>query len=68
MGAEQAAWEATALKLGLRAVTVDYADEAGISPGTQLFTLASTLFGMGIYAELGQPAANAEVWGERVGG
>lgn len=68
LGAEQAAWEAAASKLGLRAVTVDYADEAGISPGTQVFILASTLFQMGIYADLGQPAANGEAWGERVGG
>lgn len=64
---DQAAWEAAALKLGLRAVTVDYAAEAGISPGTQLFILASTLFALGLYADVGQPAANAAAWGERVG-
>jgi|GEM_PF-3479140 len=65
---DQAAWETAALKLGMRAVTVDYAAEAGISPGTQLFILASTLFHLGIYTDLGQPTANAEAWGERIEG
>src|SRR6185503_13859975 len=37
---DQTAWEAAALKLGLRVITLDYADEAGISPGVQLFILA----------------------------
>jgi hypothetical protein len=64
---DQATWEQAATGLGLRAVTLNYADEAGISPGAQLFILASTLFHMGIYADLGQPAANVEVWGERIG-
>jgi hypothetical protein len=64
---DQAAWEGAAVSLGLRAVTFNYADEAGISPGAQLFILASTLFHLGIYTALGQPAANAEMWGERIG-
>jgi hypothetical protein len=53
--------------MGLRAVNLNYADEAGISSGVQLFILASTLFRMGLYTALGQPAANAEVWRERIG-
>lgn len=64
---DQTAWEEAALNLGLRAVTLNYADEAGISPGVQLFILASMLFQMGIYTALGQPAANAEAWRERIG-
>jgi hypothetical protein len=65
---DQAAWEQAGIVMGLRAVTLDYADEAGISPGMQLFILASTLFHLGIYTALGQPAANAEAWRERIGG
>jgi hypothetical protein len=64
---DQTAWEQAALRLGLQAVALNYAEEAGISPGAQLFTLASTLFEMGIYVDLGQPAANAEMWTERIG-
>lgn len=65
---DQPAWEEAGTRLGLQAVTLDYAAEAGISPGMQLFILASTLFDLGIYADVGQPAANAGAWGQRVGG
>ncbi len=65
---DQTGWEATALKMGLQAISLDYAAEAGTSPGVQLFILASTLFELGLYTDLGRPAANAEMWGERVRG
>jgi hypothetical protein len=61
---DQAAWEHAGIAMRLRAVNLNYADEAGISPGAQLFILASTLSQMGIYAALGQPAVNAEAWRE----
>ena len=48
--------------LNLPGVYVPYANEAGVSPGAQLFALASTLFGLGLYSSLGQPNGNAEVW------
>jgi hypothetical protein len=43
---------------GLRKVRVDYAQEAPVSPGAQLFLLAMTLYELGIYEELGHPAGS----------
>lgn len=63
---DRASWEAAAVKAGLRMVKLAYAAEKEISPGTQLFLLAATLFSLGIYAELGQPIGNAEMWEERI--
>ena len=63
---EQPEWEAMAANLGLQVVNIPYAKEAGISPGAQLFVLASTLFGMGLYTNLGQPNGNAEVWKDSI--
>ena len=63
---DQPEWEATAVSLGLRVVDIPYAEEAGISPGAQLFVLASTLFSMGLYSSLGQPNGNAEVWKDSI--
>jgi hypothetical protein len=45
---------------------LEYAGEAEISPGAQLFILASTLFSLGLYETLGQPNGNAEVWKESI--
>jgi hypothetical protein len=59
---DQAGWEEAAMSMGLREVYIAYANEAGISPGTQLFALASTLFGLGVYTSLGQPNGNAAAW------
>ena len=47
--------------MGLREVYVPYANEASVSPGAQLFALASMLFGLGMYTSLGQPNGNAKV-------
>lgn len=63
---DQAAWETAAASIGLREVGLSYADEVSVSPGLQLFMLASTLFQLGIYTPLGQPAANAEIWKESI--
>ena len=52
--------------MGLREVYIAYANEAGISPGVQLFALASTLFELGLYTNLGQLNGNAEVWKEQI--
>jgi hypothetical protein len=63
---DQAAWEAAAVSMGLKEVYVAYANEAGVSPGAQLFALASTLFGLGLYPGLGKPNGQAEVWKEKI--
>jgi hypothetical protein len=36
--------------------------------GPQLYILAAALYDLGLYADLGRPGANAEVWRERVMG
>ena len=59
---DQPDWEAAGTEAGLRPVRLDYAGEAEISPGAQLFMLASTLFTLGLYGALGQPNGNATVW------
>lgn len=63
---EQAVWEAAAQSMGMQEVVIPYAHQAAISPGAQLFALALTLFGLGLYASLGQPNGNAEVWKEQI--
>ena len=40
--------------------------EPGISPGAQLFVLASTLYGLGLYASLGSPNGNAQEWKDNI--
>lgn len=62
----QAAWEEAAASIGLREVHVPYANEAGVSPGTQLFALASILFSLGLYKSLGQPNGNAAIWRDSI--
>jgi hypothetical protein len=52
---------------GLRPVDLPYADESGASPGAQLFALASTLYSLGLYTELGQPNDNAAAWQAQIG-
>ena len=62
----QPVWEATAASIGLREIQIPYALEAGVSPGAQLFVLASTLFSLGVYSELGQPNGNAPAWKDSI--
>lgn len=50
----------------MQEVVVPYAHQAAISPGAQLFALASTLFDLGLYSSLGQSNGNAEVWKESI--
>lgn len=59
-------WEIAGIEAGLRPIRLEYADEAEVSPGAQLFILASTLFSLGLYQTLGQPNGNAEVWKENI--
>ncbi|MBI1878455.1 MAG: hypothetical protein HYR94_09555 [Chloroflexi bacterium] len=63
---DQASWETAAASISLPEVVLNYADDVSVSPGLQLFMLASTLFQLGIYTPLGQPAANAEIWKESI--
>lgn len=63
---DQASWETAAATTGLHEVGLNYADDSSISPGLQLFMLASTLFQLGIYTPLGQPVVNAEMWKESI--
>jgi len=64
---DQTVWEQAAKEAGLEAVEIDYADDAPISAGAQLFMLATTLYDLGLYAALGNPAAEANVEGWRDG-
>ena len=57
-GVNQAAWETAAEEIGMEPVQIDYAEAEPVSPGTQLFMLASTLYDFDIYPELGNPAGN----------
>lgn len=59
---DQAGWEAAAVEAGLRPVHLDYANEGEISPGAQLFVLASTLYSLGLYETIGYPNGNAAAW------
>jgi hypothetical protein len=57
-GVDQAAWETAAEEIGMNPVQIDYATAEPVSPGTQLFMLASTLYDFDIYPELGHPAGS----------
>jgi hypothetical protein len=59
---DQAGWEAAAEEAGLRPVTLNYASVVQITPGAQLFVLASTLYSLGLYTILGQPNGNGAAW------
>lgn len=67
-GVNQPAWEQAAVEIGLKEVRIDYAEDGPISVGTQLFILAATLYDLGIYEALGDPAmeANVEGWKDSV--
>jgi hypothetical protein len=59
-------WEAAAAEAGLRPISLEYASEDEITPGAQLFLLASTLFSLGLYESVGQPNGNAPAWKESI--
>lgn len=63
---DQPGWEAAAAELGLRPIHLEYAAEAEVSPGAQLFVLAATLYRLGLYTSLGQPNGNAAVWQQQI--
>ena len=66
MAIDQPGWEAAAAEAGLRPIDLDYANEGEISPGAQLFMLASTLFSLGLYETVGQPNGNPTDWKESI--
>jgi len=59
-------WEAAAREIGLKEVGLAYAAEAPISPGRQLFMLATTLYDLGNPAENEPPGSNAEAWQRQI--
>ena len=59
---DQAGWEDAAAEAGLRPVTLNYASVVQVTPGAQLFVLASTLYSLGLYTILGQPNGNGPAW------
>ena len=63
---DQAGWEAAASSAGLQPITIGYANETQVSPGAQLFSLASTLFSLGLYTAVGQPNDHAPAWKESI--
>jgi hypothetical protein len=63
---DQAGWEAAATGIGMLPITLEYANQATVSPGAQLFMLASTLFSMGLYTTVGQPNGNFQAWRDSI--
>lgn len=66
LNGDQAGWETAAAEAGLRPVSLDYASETEVSPGAQLFSLASTLFTLGLYSSVGTPNGNAAAWKSQI--
>lgn len=73
-GVDQPAWEQAAVEAGLREIRLDYAEDGPISTGAQLFMLAATLYDLGIYEALGDPAGDGttapdvEGWKDSISG
>ena len=65
-GVDKTGWEAAADSMGVHPVSLEYANEAAVSPGEQLFILASTLFSLGVYSTLDQPNGNPEAWRDNI--
>jgi hypothetical protein len=71
-GIDQPAWEQAAIEIGLKAIQIDYADDAPISAGAQLFMLAATLYDLGLYealdnpAETGLTALQVKAWADQI--
>ena len=63
---DQPGWEAAAVEAGLRPVNLDYANEGEVTPGVQLFMLASTLYALGLYDTIGSPNGNAIAWKNQI--
>lgn len=63
---DQAGWEAAAISAGLQPITLDAAGGVSVSPGMQLFLVASTLFSLGFYETVGRPNGNPEAWMKRI--
>jgi hypothetical protein len=66
LGGDQMAWETAAAETGLRPIGLSYASETEVSPGAQLFTLAATLFSLGLYTGVGTPNGNAAAWKSQI--
>jgi hypothetical protein len=67
-GIDHPAWEQVAVEIGLKEMRIDYAEDRPISAGAQLFLLAATLYDLGLYEALGDPAteSNIEGWKDSV--
>ena len=65
-GVEQAGWEAAGGRIPLREVFIPYAQHGPVTPGAQLFLLASTLFRLGLYPNLDWPDGNPQLWQESI--
>lgn len=63
---DQRGWETAASEAGLRPVNLEYATVVTVTPGAQLFALASALFSLGIYTSVGSPNGNAAAWKEQI--
>jgi hypothetical protein len=63
---DQAGWEAAAISAGLQPITLDASGGVSVSPGMQLFLVASTLFSLGLYETVGRPNGNPEAWMRRI--
>jgi hypothetical protein len=63
---DQAGWEAAATSMGMVSINLDYANQSAVSPGAQLFMLASTLFSVGLYTAIGQPNGNFQEWRDNI--
>ena len=61
--AEKDTWEAEANSLNLATVSLDYAVDAAMTPGEQLFSQAKALYSIGIHSATGDPdGTNATAW------
>lgn len=55
-------WEAAANEAGLYSIYLDEVNETEVSPGAQLFALASNLSGLGLLAALSRSTHSAWIW------
>lgn len=55
-------WEAVARETGFHSLHLDDTSETEVSPGAQLFALASNLSGLGLLAALSRSTGQAGIW------
>lgn len=65
----QVRWEEYGIGLGLEVAKVEYATDAGVSAGEQLFLVARGLYKLGLYTNYGVPShSNAAKWARAISG